>query len=355
MNRNRNLMFVLLIPAGILLSGCSQSPDTKNREENTGTSSERIQPVRVMKIAYEEIARAEELTATIQPFEETNLAPALQGRIRSITVDVNDRVREGEVLVEMDRTQYNQTKVQYQTLKKDLARMDTLLQYGSITRQVYDQQKSAVEMQEMILANLEENTQLKAPYSGIVTGRYYNEGELFSPTPNTPSGKPAIITLMQIDRLKVYVSLPEEYLPHGKRGLPATLKTEVYPEKEFPGSVFRIYPTIDATTKTFRVEIHIPNGDELLRPGMFARINLILGKRQALVVPAITVMQQPGTNDKYIFINKDGVAQKVFVRIGERYDEYLEIISDQLKGGEELIFAGQNRLEDKDSLRVVTE
>jgi membrane fusion protein (multidrug efflux system) len=355
MNRNRNLMFALLIPAGILLSGCSQSPDTKNRDEDTGTSSERIQPVRVMKIAYEEIARAEELTATIQPFEETNLAPALQGRIRSITVDVNDRVREGEVLVEMDRTQYNQTKVQYQTLKKDLVRMDTLLQYGSITRQVYDQQKSAVEMQEMILANLEENTQLKAPYSGIVTGRYYNEGELFSPTPNTPSGKPAIITLMQIDRLKVYVSLPEEYLPHVKRGLPATLKTEVYPENEFPGSVFRIYPTIDATTKTFRVEIHIPNGDELLRPGMFARINLILGKRQALVVPAITVMQQPGTNDKYIFIHKDGVAQKVFVRIGERYDEYLEIISDQLKGGEELIFAGQNRLEDKDSLRVVTE
>jgi len=355
MNRNRYLIFALVIPAGILLTGCNQSPDNQSKEAGTGTSSERIQPVRVMKIDYAEIARAEELTATIQPFEETNLAPALQGRIRSINVDVNDRVREGEVLVEMDRTQYNQTKVQYLTLKKDLARMDTLLQYGSITRQVYDQQKSAVEMQEMILANLEENTQLKAPYSGIITGRYYNEGELFSPTPNTPSGKSAIITLMQIDRLKVYVSLPEEYLPHITRGLPAILKTDVYPEKEFPGKVFRIYPTIDATTKTFRVEIHIPNDDESLRPGMFARVNLILGKRKALVVPAITVIQQPGTNDKFVFINNGGVAQKVFVRIGERYDEQLEIISDQLRGGEELIFAGQNRLEDRDSLRIVTQ
>ncbi len=355
MNRNRNLIFALVIPAGIILTGCNQSPDTKSKEESTGTSSERIQPVRVMKIDYAEIARAEELTATIQPFEETNLAPALPGRIRSINVDVNDRVREGKVLVEMDRTQYNQTKVQYLTLTKDLVRMDTLLQYGSITRQVYDQQKSAVEMQEMILANLEENTRLKAPYSGIITGRYYNEGELFSPTPNTPSGKSAIITLMKIDRLKVYVSLPEEYLPLVTRGLPAILKTDVYPEKEFPGKVFRIYPTIDATTKTFRVEIHIPNGDETLRPGMFARVNLILGKRNALVVPAITVIQQPGTNDKYIFINNGGVAQKVFVRIGERYDEQLEIISDQLRGGEELIFAGQNRLEDHDSLRIVTQ
>ncbi|UCG27007.1 MAG: efflux RND transporter periplasmic adaptor subunit [Bacteroidales bacterium] len=355
MNRNRNLILALIIPAGILFSGCNQSPDTKSREEGTGTSSERIQPVRVMKIDYAEIARAEELTATILPFEETHLAPALQGRIRSITVDVNDRVREGEVLVEMDRTQYNQTKVQYQTLKKDLARMDTLLQYGSITQQVYDQQQSAVEMQEVVLNNLEENTRLKAPYSGIITGRYYNEGELFSPTPNTPSGKPAIITLMKIDRLKVYVSLPEEYLPQVKRGLPAILNTDVYPEKDFPGSLFRIYPTIDATTKTFRVELHIPNGEELLRPGMFARIHLILGKRKALVVPAITVLQQPGTNDKYIFINNDGVAQRVFVRIGERFDEQLEIISGQLKGGEELIFAGQNRLEDRDSLRIVTQ
>ncbi len=355
MNRNRNLIFALVIPAGIILTGCNQSPDTKSKEESTGTSSERIQPVRVMKIDYTEIARAEELTATIQPFEETNLAPALPGRIRSINIDVNDRVRKGKVLVEMDPTQYNQTKVQYQTLKKDLARMDTLLQYGSITRQVYDQQKSAVEMQEVILANLEENTRLKAPYSGIITGRYYNEGELFSPTPNTPSGKPAIITLMQIDRLKVFINLPEKNLPLLKKGLSAILKTDVYPEKEFQGEVFRIYPTIDATTKTFRVEIHIPNGDELLRPGMFARINLILGNKQTLVVPAITVMQQPGTNDKYVFINKNGVAQKIFVRIGERYDEYLEIISDQLKGGEELVFAGQNRLEDLDSLRIITQ
>jgi RND family efflux transporter MFP subunit len=355
MNRKYNLSLALLIPAGILLTGCNLNQDTKNREENAGTSSERIQPVRVMKIAYEEIARAEELTATIQPFEETNLAPALPGRIRSITVDVNDRVTKGEVLVEMDRTQYNQTTVQYQTLKKDLARMDTLLHYGSITQQVYDQQRSAVEMQEVLLTNLEENTRLKAPYSGLVTGKYYNEGELFSPTPNTPSGKPAIITLMQIDRLKIFINLPEKNLPLVKKGLTAILKTEVYPNKEFPGSVFRIYPTIDATTKTFRVEIHIPNGDELLRPGMFARINLILGNKQTLVVPAITVMQQPGTNDKYVFINKNGVAQKIFVQIGERYDEYLEIISDQLKGGEELIFAGQNRLEDKDSLRIITQ
>lgn len=355
MNRNHTFIFALLIPAGMLLAGCNQSPDNTSMEEVATPSSERIQPVRVMKIEYEEIARKEELTATIQPFEETNLAPAIQGRIRSIHVDVNDRVRKGEVLVEMDRTQYNQTMVQYQTLKKDLARMDTLLQYGSITRQVYDQQKSAVEMQEVILDNLEENTRLKAPYSGIVTGKYYNEGELFSPTPNTPSGKPAIVTLMQIDRLKIFVNVPEKYLPLIKKGLPATLRTEVYPEKEFPGSVFRIYPTIDATTKTFRVEIHIPNKDELLRPGMFARINLIIGKKQALVVPAITVLQQPGTNDKYIFINKNGIAQKVFVQIGERYDEYLEIVSEKIKGGEELIVAGQNRLENNDSLRIITQ
>ncbi len=355
MNRKCNLILALVVPAGLLITGCSQSPDSTSVDEVSGTSSERIQPVRVMKIAYQEISWNEELTATIQPFEETNLAPALQGKIRTINVDVNDRVRKGEVLVEMDQTQYNQTRVQYQTLKKDLARMDTLLQYGSITQQVYDQQKSAVEMQEVILANLEENTRLKAPYSGIVTGKYYNEGELFLPTPNTPSGKPAIITLMQIDRLKVFVNLPEKFLPLVKKELPATLQTEVYSEKEFPGSVFRIYPTIDATTKTFRVEIHIPNGDESLRPGMFARINLILGQKQALVVPAITVIQQPGTNDKYIFINDGGIAKKISVRIAEQYDENIEILSDQLKGEEELIVAGQNRLEEGDSLRIITQ
>ena len=109
-------------------------------------------------------------------FEETYLSPALQGRIRSVKVEVNDHVRKGQLLVEMDRTQLDQTRLQYEQLKTDLSRMDTLIVHGSITQQAYDQMKAQVESTKLILNNLEENTLLRAPYSGIITGKYYNEG-----------------------------------------------------------------------------------------------------------------------------------------------------------------------------------
>ena len=333
----------------VILHSCGGMTGKSPAEE----SPVKPEPVKVMTIQFAEMARAEEVMAGIRPFEETNLAPALSGRINRIYADVNDRVSEGQILAELDRTQLTQTRLQYETLKKDMARMDTLLQYGTIMQQAYDQQRSALEMQKVLLENLEKNTILRAPYHGIITGRYYNEGELFSPTPNTPSGKAAIFTLMQIDRLKVYVNLPEKYLPVVKPGITAELRTGVYPDEVFEGKIYRTFPTVDQVTRTFQVEIHMQNPGNKLRPGMFAKASLLLGGRQALVASAITVLQQAGTNERYIFINDGGKAKRIVVQLGERFNDQLEIISPELKGGEELIWAGQKRLEDQTPIEIV--
>jgi len=333
-----------------MLFSCTRPQETAPDSE-TGTP----EPVRVMTIEYKNMARTEEVTAEINAFEETHLAPSLSGRIMRIHVDVNDRVSAGQVLAEMDPTQLSQARVQYETMKKDLARMDTLLRYGSITQQAYDQQKSGVEIQEVLIRNLEKNTILRAPYNGLVTGRYYNEGELFSPTPNTAAGKAALFTLMQIDRLKVYIHLPEKYVPVIEPGLTAELRTDVFPEEVFEGKVYRIYPTVDPMTRTFQVEIHLPNPGKKIRPGMFARASLRLGESRTLVAPAIAVLQQTGTNERYIFINDGGKAKKITVQLGRRFDDQLEIISSELKGGEQLIVAGQKRLEDQTPVEIIQE
>ncbi len=81
-----------------------------------------------MDLIYRETAISQNITSTVVAFEETYLSPALSGRIRSVKVEVNDHVNKGDLLVEMDRTQLDQTMLQYQTLKTDLARMDTLLE-----------------------------------------------------------------------------------------------------------------------------------------------------------------------------------------------------------------------------------
>jgi RND family efflux transporter MFP subunit len=339
---------------GMAITSCNMKPPAEAAATET-IAEKKAQPVKAMTITYQNTAVQQNITATVEAFEETYLSPALQGRIRSVKVQVNDHVKKGQLLVEMDRSQLDQTRLQYETLKTDMARMDTLLQYGSVTEQAYDQMKSQVETTELVLKNLEENTLMRAPHDGIITGKYYNDGELFSPAPNTPVGKAALVSMIQVDPVKVMVNLSETYLPVVKVGIEARITTDVYPGEVFNGTIFRIHPTVNAATRTFTAEVKVPNKQEKLHPGMFARVSLKLGEKEALIVPAIAVLQTPGTNERYVMLHENGTAKKVIVRILNRYDDQLEIASPELQGGEELIYAGQSNLEQGDPVKLVVE
>jgi len=346
---------LIALVAGALFNACNMQPPGAASDTDTAEAEVKARPVRVMELNYAETAISQNITSTVVAYEETYLSPALSGRIRSVKVEVNDHVKQGQLLVELDRTQLDQTQLQYQQLLTDLARMDTLLQYGSITQQAYDQLKAQVETTELVLENLEENTLLRAPYSGVITGKYYNDGELYSPTPNTPVGKAALISMIQVDPVKLLVNLSEKYLPLVREGLKATVTTDVYPDLSFQGTVFRIHPTISAATRTFAVEVKVPNRQGKLAPGMFARVSLELGRKEALIVPSVAVLKQSGTNERYVMLHENGKARRVPVTILNRYDDQLEIGSEALQGGEELIYTGHTELESGDPVQVVTE
>ena len=345
----------IVLIAGLALTACDMKPPGAASNTDSASAKVKARPVKVMELSMRETAITQNITSTVVAYEETYLSPALSGRIRSVKVEVNDHVKKGQLLVELDRTQLDQTQLQYQQLLTDLARMDTLLQYGSITEQAYDQLKSQVETTKLVLENLEENTLLRAPYSGVITGKYYNDGELYSPTPNTPVGKAALVSMIQVNPVKVMINLSEKNLPLIKKGMKASVTTDVYPNESFQGTVFRIHPTVSAVTRTFTVEVKVPNRSQKLAPGMFARVSLKMGETEALIVPSIAVMQQTGTNQRYVMLYENGTAKKVVVQIVNRHDDQLEISSPEIKGGEQLIFAGQSRLENGTPVNVVSE
>jgi RND family efflux transporter MFP subunit len=346
---------LIILFAGAAFTACNMQPPGASSDTETPETEVKARPVRVMELSYQQTAVNQSITSTVVAYEETYLSPALSGRIRSVKVEVNDVVKKGQLLVELDRSQLDQTQLQYQQLLTDLSRMDTLLQYGSITEQAYDQLKAQVETTELILENLEENTLLRAPYTGVITGKYYNDGELYSPTPNTPAGKAALISMIQVDPVKLLVNLSEKNLPLIREGMKATVSTDVYPDLIFQGTVFRIHPTISAATRTFTVEVKVPNRERRLAPGMFARVNLELGQKEAMIVPAVAVLKQSGTNERYVLLHDNGQARRIQVKIINRYDDQLEIESSELRGGEELIFTGHTELESGDPVRVVTD
>ena len=309
-------------------------------------------PVKVISVTRTRIARTIDYTATVQAYEEVNMAPASPGRVDEIYVEVGDRVKKGQKLVLMDRTQYYSTRIQMASLEKDLARMDTLLKVGSITQQSYDQMKAQYDVTKANVEFLEKNTMLEAPFSGVITGRYLENGELYSGAP-TASGKAAVVTLMQINPVKVIVSISEHYFPLIKTGMKARITVDVYPDKEFTGRIFRVHPTIDPMSRTFRAEVEIPNGSEILKPGMFARVYIDMGEVETVFVPAQAVMVQEGTNIRYIFVAQGDQAVRKDVVPGKRFNEMVEITGETLKEGESLITEGQSRLVNGQKIEIV--
>jgi len=348
---NRNL-FLMIFAGSLLLASCGQKGKPSGTTATDTAAVASAIPVRVMPVTRTTVARTVDYTGTILAYEEVNLAPSTPGRVDRIYVEVGDRVQKGQQLFLMDRTQYYANKIQLASLEKDMARMDTLLKVGSIKAQTYDQTKAQYDVMKTNVEFMEQNTLLEAPFSGLITGKYLEDGELYSGAPGM-SGKSAVVTLMQINPVKIIVSISEQYYPLIKNGMKVRVTADVYPEKNFEGTIFRVHPTIDAMSRSFRAEVRISNGSELLRPGMFARAFIDMGKQDAIVVPASAVMMQEGTNERYIFVAENGIAVRKSVMLGQRFDDRFEIADGGLKEGESLIVDGQARLSDGHKLDIV--
>ncbi|MDY0216641.1 MAG: efflux RND transporter periplasmic adaptor subunit [Bacteroidales bacterium] len=335
-----------------LLLTIAASCGTKNKkEQNAEAKPEKT--IKVMALSKSEVMRSLEYTANVLPYEELYMAPAQPGRIHKVNVEIGDKVSKGQVLINMDPTSLNQAQLQLINLEKDYRRIDTLYKAGGIAAQQYDQMKTQLDVTRSNVEFLRENVILKAPFSGVITGKYFENGELFSGAPNTQAGKAAIVIIQQINPLKVKISVSEKYYPIIKKGMSASLTCDLYPEDTFKGKIKLIHPTINAATKTFDVEIEIPNSNEKLRPGIFARIQLEVGKEEAVVVSSSSLLVQEGTNTRYVFVYEKGVVKRVNVEVGKRYDDKIEIFSEELSDGMEIVVAGQNKLVNGEKVKVI--
>jgi RND family efflux transporter MFP subunit len=210
----------------------------------------------------------------------------------------------------------------------------------------YEVAKSNVEF-------LRENTRLKAPFNGVVSGKYFEAGEMYSGAPTTAAGKSAILSIVQIDKLKALVSLSENYFPLIKLGMNTKVVSDIYPDKVFNGRISLVYPTINSTSRTFNVEVTVDNNQGLLRPGMFSRVTFAPAETEAILLPALAVLKMQGSNERYLFVEKNGVAKRVSVKMGQRYNDLVEVLSDQLHPGDNVVISGQARLLDGVKVQVM--
>ncbi len=341
---NKAIRTVMIIAAAASLVACGG----KGGEKAATTTKKEAEKVKVLTLESERISKTLELSSTLEGYETMNISPSITGHIEHIYVEVGSRVQKGAMLVRMDQTQLNTTRINLASTKTELDRVTALKATGSVSQQVYDQTKAGYDQLVETERFQNENTFVKAQFAGVISAKNFEDGEMYTGAP--------ILTLTQINRLKAIINIPETYFPKVKQGMKVEVESDIYPGEVFPATIEIVYPTVDPQSHTFQAKLNIPNNSEKIRPGMYVRTRLAVGEVDAIVVPYQSVLKLTGSNDRYVFVNDGGTARRVAVTLGQRFDDRIEVLPIEdgaMKAGDQLVVTGQARLVDGDKLEIV--
>jgi len=336
--------FSLIILTILFIVSCGKK-DSNNQNQTTQAI-----PVEVTVVKKSSIDREIELVGNLLAWREANLGAQTTARVQKIYVDAGSRVKEGDLLFEMDDTQLAQAKIQYQVAKDNYNRLKPLYETGSISQSQFDQVKAAYETAEKTYQLLLTNTQFRAPFSGVVTAKRLNDGEVFLLAPGG-AGAPTIVSMMQINPLKLILNVSENNLKDVKLNQTVEIKSDIFPNEVYKGNISRINPAVNPASRTFEVEVRIPNPNEKLKPGMFVRARILIGKSEGIIVNRSAALKQLGSTAYYGFIVKDNVAKRVELTLGKEFDSKVEIING-LNEGDYLVTRGQGLLKDGSKVEI---
>ena len=292
--------------------------------------------VKLAEVSSRPVEQIQEYTATVEAEVKNNIAPSSPVRIDRIFVEVGDRVSKGQKLVSMDAANLKQIKYQLDNQQIEFKRIDELYKVGGASKSEWDTAKMNLDIRETSYKNLLENTSLLSPINGVVTARNYDNGDMYS------GGNPVLV-VEQITPVKLMINVSESYFTQVKKGAPVDVKLDVYGDEIFKGTINLIYPTIDAATRTFPIEIKLDNRDQRVRPGMFARATLNFGTAENVVVPDLAIVKQAGSGDRYVYVYKDGKVTYNKVELGRRMGAEYELISG-VPDNSRVVIAGQTKL-----------
>ncbi len=330
----------------LLVCSCSKKEDGKQDADK-----EQLPVVKVQTVGEETVDQTFTYTASMEADKVNNISSSMPLRIKSILVDEGQRVSKGQRVVVLDdvnttsyELQVSNAEAQLKNVQINYDRAVELLKIGGGTRQNVDAMelqlanaKNALASARRALANARENAVLTSPVSGVVTVRNYDPGDMTGTLP--------ILTVAQVQPIKAVINVSETEYSLVHTGMTCTLTFDTYGDRPFTGTISKIMPTVDSSTRTFGVEITLPNADSSILPGMFAKVQLVLGTAQHTVVPDQAVVKQQGSGDHYVYVYDPKTSTVSFnkVELGQRLGGSYELLSG-VAPGSQVVISGQNAL-----------
>lgn len=327
-----------------LLSACGgteSDPETGSSSGQTAQSSTRVE---IATVGTSTLADSLQSIGTLRANESTVISPELGGRIAEIHFQEGDSVERAEPLFSLDAAIYEaemaQARANLELSRANYERAEQLLksQVGSAT--AHDEALAQLRIDEAELALAEarlQKTTINAPFDGTVGLRTISVGDYLQPGEE-------LVTLVDLDPIKVDFRVPELALSAVQAGQTVEVELGAFPGESFTGTVYAVAPQVDVNGRSLLVRARIPNPEHRLKPGQFARVDLIVEQRgQALLIPEEAIV--PQGNGQFVFRVVDGKAVRTEVQTGQRREGHVEII-DGLEAGQEVVIAGQMKISD---------
>ena len=384
---------MVAIALAAFCGGCADSGRTAAAQD-FDRSTAGAADVEVTTPSRRDVSRQVELPASIQAFQESTLYSRVSGYLRSIDVDIGDRVSDGQLLAKIDvpdlvdeyreleaRLAVNQAKLRGAEAELESARAESSLQEVTFRRiesvredepdvmpqqtvdearakhesaraalkvaqsriDQIDKDQKQVEASMNRLRTLIDFADVRAPFDGVVTERFVDPGVLLQ-TGTSSRAVQQIVTVADMDRVRVFLDVPESEVPFVQVGNSVTLTVDAMPGKKFKGEVTRFARVLDPATRTMKTEIVMPNPDWMLRPGMYGRATLFLDTRSGAVSIPAEALRVDGAGT-FVYSVVDGRVKRVNVEAAIA-DGALVEVTGGLSGDELIVVATKGPITD---------
>ena len=299
--------------------------------------------VEVAAVERTRLERSISAVGTLRSHDSVMLRPEISGRIVEINFDEGGKVEQGQVLVRLDdsvpKAKLQQARANLKLAGSQHRRSVELSKQGFVSSQARDDAASNLAVQQAAVALAEaelDKTVIKAPFDGLAGLRTVSVGDYVGPGTD-------LVPIESIDPLNVDFRVPEQFLSAVAVGSRLKVTFDALAGMSREGSVGAISPQIDVGGRSLLLRANVPNPDNLLRPGLFARVHLELSESQGLVVPESALA--PSGDAQYVFRVQDGVVKRVMVDVGQRLGAHVEIVNG-LDEGDQVVVSGLQKVRD---------
>jgi len=317
-------------------------------------------------------APAEEITlpGNTQAFTDTPIYARTNGYIKAWYADIGARVKAGQLLATIETPEIDQqlqqaladlatAQANYELAKSTAARWEFLLKTDSVSKQETDEKigdlnakKATVDASQANVRRLEQTQgfqKVYAPFSGVITARNIDTGSLINAGAGSPGSQ--LFHIAAVDKLRVYVAVPEAYSRAARSGSPADLTLNEFPGRTFHGTLVRTSNSIDPTSRTLLTEVDVNNPTGELLPGSYVFVHLKLPSQvRAFTIPSNTLLFR--SEGLQVAVVRNDHAQLIPIKIGRDYGAAVEVISG-LRAGEQLIVDPADSLVSGTEVQVV--